>query len=216
MNNPPKKRWSFSLRYSVCRFPERTFRLRVLFWSRRVGPRHEHIDRWHDEQGEHRSYDHSADQHDTDAVAGSRSRTSCEYEWEVTTHGGGGCHQDGAQPGAGGFDDRSQLGLSCFLKMVGKLHDEDTVLSYQTDQRDQTDLTINVECRQSEKREHQRPGKGQRHRARQNDERIAKAFELSCQNQVDQDGRKQESSKELASLDPQLACFTGIVDREAL
>src|SRR5580658_8500993 len=94
--------------------------------------------------------------------------------------------------------------------MVRELDNQDAVFRNQTDQR------IDVKCGQSEKRKEQRAGKCERYGAHQNDERIAKTFELSRQNQVNQDAREQEGSKKLASLDPQLSRFARVVNRKSL
>ena len=116
----------------------------------------------------------------------------------------------------GRLDDRGQLVLPGFLKVVGELHDQDAVLRHQAHQRDQSHLTVDVERRQAQEREQQRARDGQRHRSRENDERIAEALELRRQHQVDQDCRQQERSEKLAAFDPELARLAGVVDGEAL
>ena len=178
--------------------------------------RHQHVDRRHHEQREQRADDHPADQHDADAVARSGAGAGREHQREVADDRRRGGHQDRAQPRARRLDDRVELVLSRFLEMVGELHDQDAVLRHQTDQRDQPDLAVDIERRQPEEREHQGAGHGQRHRARQDDERIAEALELRREHQVDQDRRQQEGAEELAAFRPELARLAGIVDREAL
>ena len=79
-----------------------------------------------------------------------------EDEREVADDGGRGRHQDRAQPRAGRLDDRRELVLARLLKVVGELHDQDAVLRHQADQRDQPDLAVDVERRQSQEREQQR------------------------------------------------------------
>jgi hypothetical protein len=65
-------------------------------------------------------------------------------------------------------------------------------------------LTVDVQRRQTEEREEQRAREGEWHRARENDERIAKALELGRQHEIDQHRREQEYPKELAALGAQL------------
>ena len=60
------------------------------------------------------------------------------------------------------------------------------------------------------------PADGQRNRTGENDERIAEAFELRRQHQVNQHCREQEDAEELAAFDAKLARFTGVVDGESL
>ena len=86
----------------------------------------------------------------------------------------------------------SSLSLPGLLQVVGELHDQDAVLRHQADERDQADLAVDVERRQPEEREEQRAGHRQRHRAGEDDERIAEALELRREHQVDQDRRQQE------------------------
>ena len=134
----------------------------------------------------------------------------------MTDDGGRGRHQDRAQPRAGGLDDRGELVLARLLQVVGELHDQDAVLRHQADQRDQPDLAVDVQRRQAQEREQQRAGHRQRHRAGQDDERIAEALELRRQHQIDQDRRQQERAEELAAFGPELPRLAGVVDREAL
>src|SRR5204863_782141 len=86
------------------------------------------------------------------------------------------------------------------LKLVGELHDKNSVLGNQSDKRNQTDLTIDVQRREAEEREHQSASQGQRNRSGQHDEWIAEALELRRQYEVNQDGRQQECSEELAAF----------------
>src|SRR5262249_42754284 len=102
------------------------------------------------------------------------------------------------------------------LQVVGELHDQDAVLRHQADQRDQSNLAVDVQRREAEEREQQRAGHRQRHRAGEDDERIAEALELRGEHEVDEDRREQERPEELAAFGPQLPRFAGVVDREAL
>ena len=134
----------------------------------------------------------------------------------MTDDGSRGRHQNGAQSRDGRLDDRAELVQPCLLQVVGELHDEDAVLRYQSDQRDQSDLAVDVERRQSKEREEQRPGNCQRHRARQDDEGIAEALELGREDQINQDRRQQEGAEKTAALGPELARLAGVIDREPL
>ena len=78
------------------------------------------------------------------------------------------------------------------------------------------DLAVDVQRREAEEREEQRAGQRQRHRAGEDDERIAEALELRRQHEVDQDRRQQERAEELAALGAQLPRLAGVVDGEAL
>ena len=115
-----------------------------------------------------------------------------------------------------GFDDRGELVSARFLQVIGELDDQDAVLRHEPDQRDEPDLAVDVQAREPEEREQQRAGDGQRHRPRENDERIAEALELRREHQIDQDGRQQERAEEPAALRPQLARLSRVVDREPL
>jgi hypothetical protein len=127
-----------------------------------------------------------------------------------------GGHEDRAQPRAGGFGDRGESFLSGLLKVIGELHDEDAVLRDETHQRNQSDLAVDVEGRQAEKRKHERPRQRQRHGAREDHERVAEAFELGRENEVDQYRGQQKRTQEGAALDTKLPGLPGIVKAETL
>src|SRR5262249_38509096 len=148
--------------------------------------------------------DHSAHQHDSDAVARAGSRPGCEHEGKVPDNGRRRRHQNRTQPRARRLDNRIELAPSAFLKVVGELYNQDSVFGDETDQRNQSDLAINVERGKSEKGKHERTGYRQRYRTHQNDEWIAEALELSSQYQIDQNRRKKKRAQELASLCSQL------------
>src|SRR5207244_11587305 len=101
---------------------------------------------------------------------------------------------------AGRLVDRVELVSSCLLQVVSELNNEDAILGYQTDQGDQSHLAVDVKRRKSQKRERQRPGNGQRHRAGKDDEPIAEALKLCRQDQINQNSLEQESAKDLAAL----------------
>ena len=68
----------------------------------------------------------------------------------------------------------------------------------------------------SPKRKHQRTGYRQRDGADENDERVAEAFELSRQYQIDENRREQEGAEKFAAFAPKLARLARVIDREAL
>ena len=134
----------------------------------------------------------------------------------MTDDGSRGRHQDRTEPCDGRLDDRRELVQPCLLEVVRELHDQDAVLGYQSDERDQPDLAIDIERCQSKEREQERPGDSERDRTREDDERIAEALELGRQNQIDQDRREQEGREKAAALGPELARLAGVIDRETL
>ncbi len=99
--------------------------------------------------------------------------------------------------------------------MIRELHDEDAVAGDQADERDQPDLAVDVDGRQAEEREEERARERQRHRAGQDDERVAEALELRGEHEVDQDRGQQEHAEEAGSLGAELAGLAGVIDREA-
>ena len=109
------------------------------------------------------------------------------------------------------------------LQLIRKLHDQNSVLRNESDQRHESDLRIDVERRRPvigekcaerhlQEREEQRAEHRQRHRAEKNDERIAEAVELRGQDQKDQDNRERKDGAELAAFNAQLTRFAGVID----
>ena len=154
--------------------------------------------------------------------------TSVSGKWpQIGGHAG---HQHGAQPHQRGLAHglRSWSGrVRC--SSLANCDDEDAVLRDQADQGDQTDLRVDVQrggpavgeerhvrAGHLEEAEHQRAEHGQRHRAQQDDQRIAEAVELGRQHQEDQHQRQDEGGQELAAFDAQLAGFAGVIQLVAL
>ena len=101
-----------------------------------------------------------------------------------------------------------------FALLVGELHQQDAVLGDQADQRDQADLRVDVERAQAEIERNDGAENRQRHR-HHDDQRVAEAFELRRQHQIDDDDGQHEGDQDgvaLLLLQPRLA---GIVDEEA-
>src|SRR6266542_387833 len=101
------------------------------------------------------------------------------------------------------------------LQRIGELHDQDSVLRYQSDERDQPDLRVDVEGRQIEEAEDQRARNRERHRAEQHDQRIAETPELRRQHEIDQDHGEPEGDGQRSTLTPDLSRFAGIVERQS-
>jgi len=78
------------------------------------------------------------------------------------------------------------------------------VFRYQSDQRDQPDLGVDVDGRQVEEAEHQRAGDRERHRPQQHDQRIAETAELRRQHEIDEDDREAERRRQRSTLTPDL------------
>src|SRR5579871_2716460 len=116
----------------------------LFYFYSRVRLRHQHVDRWHDEQRKQGTDNHAAHQHDADAVASARARTLGENQWEVPDYGSRSRHQNRTQACRRRFNHRDQLALSGFLKMVRELHNQDSVLRDQSHQRDESHLTVDV------------------------------------------------------------------------
>jgi hypothetical protein len=93
----------------------------------------------------------------------------------VTEHRRGGRHEHGPQPRERRLARGRDLFESALLQRVRELHDQDAVLRDQPDQRDQPDLRVDVDRRQVEEAEEQRPRDGERHGAEQHDQGITEA-----------------------------------------
>src|ERR1700722_4053846 len=178
-------------------FPELNCGFRPLIKSQRfialdryVGLRDQHIDRRHHKKGENRTNDHAADQHDTDAVSRSGAWAISQNQREVAADRGRRGHENGAQPGARGANDRLQFGETGFLQMVSEFDDQNSVFGNEADQSYQADLAIDIQSCEVQKRKHQRTRDRQRHRTREHDEGIAEALELRGQHQINQDCRQ--------------------------
>ena len=102
-------------------------------------------------------------------------------------------------------------------------------MAIKTDQRDQTDLRIDVKRRRpafGEKRhirarhfqenEDQRAEERERDRAEKDDERIAEAVKLRGEHEKNQHDRERRRRAGIVALDPQLAGFAGVIDRVTL
>jgi hypothetical protein len=99
------------------------------------------------------------------------------------------------------------LGLALGAPLIGELHHQDAVLGDEADQRDQADLRVDVERRQTEIERYQRAEDRHRH-GQHDDQRIAKAFELRGKHQVDDDdGQAKGDERGIAFVDlqPRLA-----------
>src|SRR5882724_8762879 len=107
----------------------------------------EHVKRWHNEQSENRSDSHSANKHKTDRISCRSTGAGHEREWKVTSDSCDARHHDRSQTNARSLCDRSQFCQTLPLQFVRELDNQDSVFRNETDQRDETDLRINVEGR---------------------------------------------------------------------
>src|SRR5207249_3103151 len=146
----------------------------------------------------------------------SGSRSVREDQGEMAHHGGRRGHQDRTQPRRRGLDHRADLVAALLLELVRELTNQEAVLGDEPDERDQPDLAVDIERRQSQERKEQRPGEGQRHGADENDEGVAEALELGREYEVNKDGRQRERAEKVAPFGAQLPRFAGIVDGESL
>src|SRR5438876_557705 len=101
------------------------------------------------------------------------------------------------------------------LQSQGELHDQDAVFRYQSHQRDQPDLGVDVDGGEIEVAEHQRPGNRERHRAYQHDQRVPEAPELRREHQIDQDHGESEGHGERRAFESDLPRFAGVVEPDA-
>ena len=185
--------------------------------------RDEHVKRRHNEQSEDRSDRHTADEHKTDRISRRSAGAGHERKRKVTGDSRDARHHDRTQTNARCLRDRSQFCQTLPLQFVRELDDQDSVLRNQTDQRHQTDLRVDVERRRPaigeelperhfQKHEDTRAEHRERHRAEQNDERIAEAVELRRQDEKDQHERKQKHAQKFAAFGPQLTRLAGVID----
>ena len=123
----------------------------------------------------------------------------------------------------------SSLAMPLLLQLVRELHDEDAVLRHQPDERHQPHLRVDVErgrqavreeghvrVRHLEEGQDERAEHAERHRAGQDDERVAEAVELRGEHEEDEHHREEEGGQELVALRPQLARLARVVDGVAL
>src|SRR5438034_10251 len=120
-----------------------------------------------------------------------------------------------AEPGERCFTQRGQLRHALRLERIGELHDQDAVFRYQSHQRDQPDLGVDVDGGEIEVAEHQRPGNRERHRAHQHDQRVPEAPELRREHQIDQDHGESEGHGERRAFESDLPRFAGVVQPDA-
>src|SRR5262245_17149611 len=125
----------------------------------------------------------------------------------MSDHGRSRRHKNGAKPCACCVDNGVELRFACFLEVVREVHDQDPILGHQTDECDQSHLAVDVECRESKKREQKRSGNRQRYRTEKNDEWIAETLKLSGEHQIDQNRREQKGTEKTAAFSPELTRF---------
>lgn len=92
----------------------------------------------------------------------------------------------------GGILDGLHLVLAGFLLLVGELYNQDTVLSHQPNQHDDTDLAEYIHRDAAEIHEYQCARNGKGHGQHDN-QRVLETFELGGKNQVDKQDGQDES-----------------------
>src|ERR1700730_2224189 len=121
-----KRRFEFSF-FSSRRTLTATFEIfRVIF-------RDEHINRRHHEKCKRGSNDHTANQHNPDTIPGACAGSGGKDQRRMPSHGRNGCHQYRPQTCRRRLHNRSNLFYSILLQLVGKLHNQDPVLTDQPD-----------------------------------------------------------------------------------
>ncbi len=98
--------------------------------------------------------------------------------------------------------------------LIGKLHHQNTVLGYQPDKGNHTNLRIDVERAKSKVQRNDSTEDRKRNR-HHDDERIAEAFELRRKHQIDHDNGKAEGDHDRVALLDFQTRLTGIVEEEA-
>jgi len=143
----------------------------------------------------------------------------------VTADGRDAGHHDRAQTNAGGLRDGGKFVPALPLQLVGELDNQDSIFRNQPDQRHETNLRINIQrcgpafgekrnvrIRHFQKSEEQRSEHGERHRAEQDDERIAEAVELRGEDEKNQNNREGERGKEFVSFSTQLTRVARVIE----
>src|ERR1039458_4811988 len=123
-------------------------------------------------------------------------------------------HQDWTQSRARRAGNRLQLTQAGFLQVVREFYDQNSVLRDQTDECNQSYLTVDVQGRETEERERKRARDGQRDRTGQNNEGIAETFKLRREHKIDQNRGKQERAQKFTTFHAQLARLTRVIRSE--
>ncbi|CAJ9237312.1 Uncharacterised protein [Burkholderia pseudomallei] len=177
--------------------------------------RDERIDGRQHEQREQRADQHAGRHRDADREAARRAGARGEHERHEARDHRRGRHQDRTQPhGRRALDRRAPVEPFVALQIVREADHQDPVLRDQPDQRDEPDLRIDVERRETEVERGERAADRQRHR-HQDHERIAQALELRGEHEEDHDQREAERDGEPVAFLHVLPRFAEPVDREA-
>src|SRR3990172_1160703 len=217
------RKYRSSRRRWKVRDPRRVLRTRLPLLPVVAGD--EHVDGWDDEQGEEGADEHAADQHQADRIPRGGAGAGDQGQREMAADGGGAGHEDRAESGHRRLTHGRNLRQALELQLVGEFDDQDAVLGHQPDQGHQPDLRVDVEgggpavgperdirIGHLQEREEERAEHGQRHRTRQDDERVTEAVELGRQHQEYQDDGQSEGGQEPVPFGTQLAGLAGVVD----
>ena len=107
--------------------------------------REDGVDGGDDEEGEEAGEEEAADDGDTEGLAGAGGGAEREGYGENAEDGGEAGHQDRAEAGDRGFEDRLNFREALFLPLVRELDDEDAVLGDEADEHDDADLAEDVQ-----------------------------------------------------------------------
>ena len=161
---------------------------------------HPDIDRRQHEQREQRADRHAGYDDETDREAARRAGAGRGQQRDQAGDHRRRRHQDRTQPDTSRhLDCRALVETFLELQLVGELDHQNAVLGDEADQRQQSDLGIDVDGRHAEEQRDQ--GADDRHGNADHDhQRIAQAFELRRQHQEDDDQREAEGDRELIAL----------------
>ena len=101
------------------------------------------------------------------------------------------------------------------LQVIGKLHDEDAILGHESDERDESNLAVDIDAGGSEEGEEEGSRKGQRDGSEEDDEGVSETLKLGCQHEEDQDDGEDHCGDQGVALLAELARLAGIVDNKA-
>ena len=143
----------------------------------------------------------------------------CQGQRQRTQHHRTSGHQNRAQPQSSALDHRIADRFALVAHLIGELDDQDAVLGDQPDQRDQTDLAVDIERAAGPLQKAERAGHGQWH-GQHDDEGIDEALELGGEHQIDEAQCEDEGEckrrRRLLELTGLAVVVDGIATREVL
>src|SRR6266487_225804 len=106
-----------------------------------------HVKRGDNEQSENRPDRHATNQHKTDRISRGRAGARDKCQRKMTGDCRDARHHNRPQANPRCLRDRRELTQTLPLQFVGELHNQDSVLRNETDERDQSYLRVDVERR---------------------------------------------------------------------